>query len=173
MSWISKLTGIGISPKGVKIDPLRALGTVATIGTLGSAGPLAGIISKIPGAAKVVGASKGITGALGMGGAAAGGAAGTVAQGGGMLDRFRSIGGMLKGGLDLANTANTVYSGYQGAKLRGNMAAQADAQAAENAAARTRGIAGMQAAEQRPDLSRLAVPPDPNRFRRVTVGGVT
>lgn len=84
--------------------------------------------------------------------------------------RFRSLGGALKTGLGLASTANGIYSGYQGAKLRGQMAKQAEAEAAANAELRAGALGKMRAAETRPDLSSmLAV--QPQRYRAVTVGG--
>lgn len=69
MSWLSSLTGVGISPKGIKINPMKALGTALTVGTLGSAGPLAGVMSRIPGAAAVgglIGKAKKIPGVGGI-----------------------------------------------------------------------------------------------------------
>lgn len=62
MSILSDVTGIGINPFGkrkFKIDPLKALGTVATVGSFGGLGPVAGALSHIPGgAAMVKGATK-------------------------------------------------------------------------------------------------------------------
>lgn len=76
MSWLSSVTGIHVSPKGVKIEPLKALGTVATLGTLGAAGPLAGVLGgvggalkAIPGVAAVGGALKAIPGVSAIGNA--------------------------------------------------------------------------------------------------------
>lgn len=49
MSWLSKVTGIGINPlKGkIKIDPLKALGTGLTVASFGGLGPLAGVAGKV------------------------------------------------------------------------------------------------------------------------------
>lgn len=53
MSWLSKVTGIGISPKGIKIDPLRAIGTVAGLATGGVGSALMGAAKGALGSAAV------------------------------------------------------------------------------------------------------------------------
>jgi len=68
MSWLSSATGIHISKKGVKIEPLKALGTVATLGSFGAAGPLAGLATKIPGVAKLGSLASKIPGVSALGG---------------------------------------------------------------------------------------------------------
>lgn len=58
MSWLSKTTGIHISPKGVRIEPLKALTTVASLATGGVGGALANL-AKGAIARSAVGALKG------------------------------------------------------------------------------------------------------------------
>lgn len=63
MSLLSKLTGIGISRKGIKIDPLKAAMTALTVGTLGGGAGLGflggaaklGKLAKIGAGAKAAG----------------------------------------------------------------------------------------------------------------------
>lgn len=50
MSLLSKVTGIHISKHGAHIEPLKALGTLATVGSFGGLGPVAGALGHIPGA---------------------------------------------------------------------------------------------------------------------------
>lgn len=104
--------------------------------------------------------------------ATGGGSASGGAGGGGLMDRFRSIGGLLNTGLNLANTAEGVYSGYQGSKLRGQMLDQANKEAAQNAALRASALDRLRAVDTapRPDLSGM-LPASASRFRRVSVGG--
>lgn len=71
MSILSKLTGVHISGKGVRIEPMKALGTALTIGSFGGLGPIAGLASKIPGVAKLGGMASKIPGVSAIGGLAA------------------------------------------------------------------------------------------------------
>lgn len=124
-SLLSRITGIGLNPFGktkVKIDPLKALGTLATAGSFGALGPVAGALESIPGVgalaglagkvggmipAPILNAGKGIWNAV-EGKAGATGADGSGAGGSGGID----WGNLLKYGLGTAagvsgyNTAN-------------------------------------------------------------------
>lgn len=57
MSLLSRVSGIHISKHGVHIEPLKALGTLATVGSMGGLGPIAAGLSRIPGAAAAIGAA--------------------------------------------------------------------------------------------------------------------
>lgn len=72
MSWLSKITGVGISPHGVKIDPLKAIGTALTVGSLGSLGPVGAALGSIPGVSKVGSVLGSIPGISKVGGLAKG-----------------------------------------------------------------------------------------------------
>lgn len=54
MSLLSKVTGIHISKHGVHVEPLKALGTLATVGSFGGFGPIAAGLSHIPGGAAAI-----------------------------------------------------------------------------------------------------------------------
>lgn len=49
MSWLSEATGIHISPKGVHIDPMKALGTALAVGTGGVGAGLKMVGGKLAG----------------------------------------------------------------------------------------------------------------------------
>lgn len=100
MSMLSKFTGIGINPlKGkIKIDPLKAIGTALTVGTMGGFGPIAGLASKVGGS----------------------GLAGLAAKAGTAL-KAKGIGGLLKGGLDVAGGISGMVSSAKASKKEGEM----------------------------------------------------
>lgn len=145
MSWLSSATGVHISKHGVHIEPLKALGTALTVGSLGGLGPVAGALSRIPGAATAAGALSKIPGAGKVGGYLAshlGGGAPTAPGGNGVGDPNApinidpntgledmnaggggGIGGYLKSALDGINplqaglgVAGVVNAGQLGAK---------------------------------------------------------
>lgn len=64
MSLVSKITGVHISPHGVKIEPLKALGTALTIGSFGGLGPVGAALGAIPGAGAVASGVSKVKGAL-------------------------------------------------------------------------------------------------------------
>jgi hypothetical protein len=167
MSWLSKLTGIGISPKGVKIDPKKALMTALAVGTgVGGFGALTklGTLGKIGAGAKVA------SSVVGGGGDDPG-----FVQGGNIAGadpgRFRQIGDFLKGNsrtiADLGSVGEGIYDRYQENKQYGD--ARKDYAAA--APLREVGMRGL-LDTSRPDVSSLFA--DPNspqgRYRTVNVG---
>jgi hypothetical protein len=94
VSILSKVTGIHISPHGVHIEPLKALGTVAALGSLGALGPLSGALQAIPGAGAVAGAASKV-------GSIASKVPG-VAKIGDFLGSHGGVGGLVKAGLGYA-----------------------------------------------------------------------
>jgi hypothetical protein len=156
MSWLSNLTGVGISKKGVKINPKKALLTGLTLATGGG----------LLGAAKGVGMA--MKGGAGLGTAlkAAGGVAGGDAVG-----RFKSIGGFLKNNArtiaDVGQVGEGIYDKYQ--ENRQYQDARRDWEAA--APLRDAGMAGL-LDTSRPDVSHLFRDEGnpQGRYRRVNVG---
>lgn len=155
MSILSRITGIGISPKGVKIEPGKALMTALTVGSLGAGGALGGLtklgsLSKLGKLGKVAGAVKGVGSMLG------GGGEGDPSQGG----RFRNL-------LDLGQFGEGVYDTFQKNRQ------YKDAKGAYDAAAPLRDAAMKGLLDtSRPDVSSVFA--DPNapqgRYRRVNIG---
>ena len=113
MSWLSSITGVHISPKGVKIEPLKALGTIATLGSFGALGPVAGALEAIPG-----------VGAIASGAGKIGSAIGSIPGASSLGDFLKSgvskIPGVLGSALDdPLKTAGVVSGALDSAKARG------------------------------------------------------
>lgn len=157
MSWLSKLSGVHISPKGVRLsapdpigtvkdiahNPLPLLGALAIpgvgglLGEIPGLGAVGGALSHIPGASKV-GSLLGIGGAGNgaFGGAIPDAAMGIPSSSGGLGGLVGKLGG---GGFDLskllqaASGAEGVYNTLQSNKYRGqaiDLAKQQNATAA-------------------------------------------
>lgn len=162
MSWLSQLTGVNISPKGVSVSRPDPIGTVKSIAQnplplLGLAIPgvgsaLGGILGSIPGASAVGGALSSIPGVssveglLGMGGGAGTEAAGGAAMGlpssagglGGMISKLGGSGGWdLNKILQAASGAEGAYNTIQSNKYRGQAIDLANQQNANAAPLRT------------------------------------
>lgn len=159
MSWLSSITGIGISPKGVKINPGRALGTVLTLGSMGALGPAAGFLGKIPGIAKL--------GGLGKIGGIFGGASKFVGKEGGGAEpgRFRSI---LDNVAKYGEVAGDAYGAYQSNQRQNRAVKLAEHEYAAGAPLRD-ASRRMLLDDSTPDTSGIFDRPAP-RFRRVNVG---
>lgn len=170
MSVLSKITGIGISRKGIKINPGRALSTALTLGSFGALGPVAGMLGKVPGIAKIGGALK-LGGLFGKG-------AGAVNSMGAEPGRFRSIGQFFGGkdglGMDdvmkYGEAAGDAYDAYQGNQRRNRAVRMAEQELAAGAPMRDAARRTLMD-DSRPDLSGVFTEPQaPPRYRRVNVG---
>jgi hypothetical protein len=161
MSWLSKATGIGISRKGIKIEPMKALSTgLMFAGGLGALGKL-GTLGKLGMAKKDAGA------AMGGGDEIEGLPGGDIAGGG----RFRAIGGFLKDNArtiaDYGKMGEGIYDRYQENQDRNMAQREYDAAAPLRHAAQ----AGL-LDQSRPDVSSIFADPQApqGRYRRVDVG---
>ena len=152
MSWLSEATGIHISPHGVKIEPLKALGTVATLGSFGALGPVAGALGAIPGVGAIANAAGKIPGVSAIGNA--------IGHAGGLSDVLKGVAGKIPGVLQGAlshplETAGVVSGALDQAKARGLITEAINA-ARENydsrSGLRTKGVQGL-LNPQAPDLS--------------------
>lgn len=155
MSWLSKITGVHISPHGVSIEPLKALGTVATLGSMGALGPVAGALEAIPGAGAVMGGLSKVGGALssipGAGAIESG-----VSKLGGVSGMANTAGGFLKNHGDQLLGAGSAYQGYKDSQKSNDLMNQAlgiaNQSYADRAPLRTAGVQGM-VNNKAPDLS--------------------
>lgn len=157
MSWLSNVTGIGISPKGVKISPLKALGTVATLGSMGALGPVAGALNAIPGAGAVMSGVSKVKGALSaIPGASAVGSG--ISKMGGLKGAVSKVGGFLGDHGDQLLGAGSLYEGYQANQKSNDYMNEALHYAKDSydtrAPLRSAGVSGM-LNETRPDLSSI------------------
>lgn len=158
MSMFSSLTGIGINPFGknkLKINGMKALGTMATLGSMGALGPVAGAMRAIPGASAIgSGISK-----LGGVSKVASGLGGMLGKAGGLVDPLLGAGALYEGYKD--NQKSTDY--------RNRALAVAENGYAERAPLRTAGVSGMMN-ETRPDLSSIYANGNPySKVQRRTV----
>lgn len=133
MSWLSSISGVHISKHGVKVEPLKALGTALTLGSFGALGPVGGIISKIP-------AVGGLAAKLG--------GAGAIGKIGAGIEKYAP----------LALGVGSAIEGYQQNKRAGDLQNEALNIARSDQAARAPllklGTQGLQTM-QRPDLSSI------------------
>lgn len=106
MSILSKLTGIGISRKGVKIDPKKALMTALVAGTGGAALAAGGGLGALAGAGSKLGLLKKAGGLLTGGGKSQTDQMLGIEQGPNWSDRFRSI-------ADIGKAGEHIYDRYQ------------------------------------------------------------
>lgn len=127
MSWLSSATGIHISPHGVKIEPLKALGTALTVGSLGGLGGIGAALGKVPGLARVGGAigtaAKAIPGAQ----AATGALGGALSH----VPGASQVGNTLLHGF---GSAGAIGGGAAGAQQAAGAGSQAPSQAVFDAA---------------------------------------
>lgn len=145
MSWLSKITGIGISKHGVHIDPLKAAMTALTVGSLGGLGPLAAAGSKLGAITKLGGlASKG--------------------------GKLAAVGGFLKNNAKTIADYGAVGEGVYD-RIQENKAAQEQQNRYRSLQPfRNQALAQLQAPA--PDVHALFADPTatPDRYRRVNVG---
>lgn len=165
MSWLSKVSGIGINPFGkdkIKIDPMKAAMTALTVGSMGGFGPVAGAINAIPGGAAVLGGVSKVKGALS--------AIPGVSKLGGLSGGISKVGGFLKDHGDQLLGAGAIGEGYLDKRrsndLRNEALGIAKQGWGERAPLRSAGVSGM-LNEQRPDLSSIYRSPNP--YSRVRV----
>ena len=142
MSWLSKITGIGISPHGVKIDPLKALGTVAGLATGGIGGAAIGALKS--GALGAIGHAIGgqdgqeVAGAIpdaAMGIHDSGGLSGLLGKAG---DFITGNGG--RNALGVAQGINAAMQQRKSGQLANEALAQARSSYAERAPLRAQGL---------------------------------
>lgn len=79
-------------------------------------------------------------------------------------DRFR----LIKNVLDVANAANSMYQGYQGARMRSKMQHRAEKAASQNDALRERALQELDSADHPSQSADVAL--QPARYRRVVIG---
>lgn len=158
MSWLSKLSGVHISPHGIKIEPMKALGTALTIGSFGGLGPVGAALGHIPGAAAIASGAGKVKGALSMI-PGAGKIGEVVANHGG-------IGGIAHSALDFAKghapeilaglqVANAAKLGKKSNQYADNAMNSVNQSYMDRAGLRTAGIEGM-LHPQVPDVTQLA-----------------
>lgn len=158
MSLLSSITGIGINPFGknkLKINGMKALGTLATAASMGALGPLAGAMNAIPGAGAVMGGISKVKGALGaIPGVSK--LAGGFSKVGGVKGLLGSAGGFLKDHGDQLLGAGAIGEGYlnqrKATDYRNRALGIAEGSYNERAPLRSAGVSGM-LNEARPDLS--------------------
>lgn len=163
MSWLSKISGIHVSPHGIKIEPLKALGTVATLGSLGALGPVGAALGSIPGAGAVASGVSKVGGVLGhIPGASQ---VGNMITGGkGLSGAVSKIGGFLGDHGDQLLGAGSLYEGYKANQKSNDLMNEALSTAkqsyADRAPLRSAGVSGM-LNTQRPDLSSVYASANP------------
>lgn len=164
MSWLSKITGVHISPKGVHVEPLKALGTALTIGSLGGLGPVGAALGSIPGAGAISKVGGVLSHIPGVGALESG-----IDKLGGLKGAVSKVGSFLGDHGDQLLGAGSLYEGYNNSKKSTDLMNQALDTAkqsyAERAPLRTAGISGMMN-ETRPDLSSIYVNPS-NPYSKV------
>jgi len=168
MSWLSKISGIHVSPHGVKIEPLKALGTIATLGSFGALGPVGAALGSIPGAgaissgvSKVGGILSKVPGADKLGSLVTGGK--------GIPGAVSKVGSFLGDHGDQLLGAGSLYEGYKANQRSNDLMNEALHYAKDSydtrAPLRTAGVSGM-LNQQRPDLSSVYANPS-NPYSRV------
>jgi hypothetical protein len=171
MSWLSSLTGIGISPKGIKINPGRALGT---LGMLTGVGGIAGKALGGLGILKNLGGGPDISG-IGDAVSKVHGSLANAGFGGQAEDpsRFRSITDFLSKGdnlLDIGKGVSKGYDIYQRKQLGDQVRRRMREDEAANAPIRAKARQMLMDDSAQPLLSpEESVPP---RYRKVNVGSV-
>jgi hypothetical protein len=173
MSWLSSLTGIGISPKGIKINPGRALGT---LGMLTGVGGIAGKALGGLGVLKNLGGGGGDP-LEGLGGAVSNVHNRLASAGfGGQAEdpsRFRSITDFLSKGdnlLDIGKGVSKGYDIYQRKQLGDQVRRRMREDEAANAPIRAKAREMLMDQSVAPVLTpEEAMPP---RYRKVNVGSV-
>ena len=173
-SWLSSLTGIGISPRGIKINPMKALGTLGMLTGVG------GIAGKALGGGKLLGSLFGGGGPdlSGLGDAVSNvhGSLANAGMGGVAADpgRFRSITDFLsKNGDSLLDAGKGVAKGYdiyQRKQMGDQVRRRMKEDEAANAPIRAKARAMLMDDSAQPLLSpEESVPP---RYRKVNIGSV-